>query len=469
MKLEYFNKPITSTLFIVISVLICLGLLNLLSASMGGGALSYNSTLFFFNRQVIFCLVGAVFMFFFYKWSDFDKWRWKLSLPLVFLTVVLLIWAAFSPTANDVHRWIYIGSFQFQPGEFAKFSMILFWADFLASYQDKIVQAKQIPLPQNATYESSWMNIFNKEWFRYHRCIALKTLGAIWPALLVSAVVMGLIELGSDLGTNIVIGSTIIMMIIAAGAAWQFIVGSISIASLAGMLMILITPYRLARIYAWLDPMANIRTSGFQASNSFFAIGSGGIWGVGLPFSRQKFDFVPEMHCDFIYAIICEEFGLIGSLALLFLFFVLIMCCIEISLTCTDPYRAFIAFGISLQIIGQTLFNVGVVTGLFPNKGLPMPFMSYGGSSLFVTMISMGLMLNISANNKSGEKPRPVKVKKNKAVREGATLSSSDSQSCVTPMSSIEWEGIASSGSVKQESNLPRPAIDPTLVEETPS
>ncbi|MGM9992195.1 MAG: FtsW/RodA/SpoVE family cell cycle protein [Candidatus Bruticola sp.] len=467
MKFEYFNKPITSTLFVVIAVLVCFGLLIVLSASIGLGALSpdYNySSLHFFNRQVLFFIIGSVLMFCIYKWFDFSKWRQVVSLPLVCLTAALQIWALLSSSVNEVNRWASVGGVQFQPGEFAKLAIILFWADFLARNYEEIVKAKESPL--SVDQEVSSVRTFSFEWLQYNFNVAYKTFLVLWPALAVSAVLLALIEMGKDLGTIVVIGVTIFMMLIAVGTPWQFTVGSSSLAFLCGVLMIFKESYRMSRLSSWLDPMSDPQGIGYQACNSFLAIGSGGIWGVGFPFSRQKFDFVPEMHCDFIYAIICEELGLIGSLGLLLIFLVLIMCCIEISFTCPDPYKALIAFGISLQIVGQTLFNIGVVTGLLPNKGLPLPFVSAGGSSLIVTMVSMGLMLNISTNSNTEVKTRPIKVKKPKAIREGATLSSSDQQSSVHHRST-EWEAIASSKCIEPRSSIPLPVVDPSLSDES--
>lgn len=467
MKFEYFNKPLTGTILNIILALVGFGLLAMFSASLGLGAMSadyeYNS-LHFFVRQVLFMVVGLVLMFVIYKGPDVSELRSKFTLPLVGMTIVLLIWALCSASVNEVHRWISIGGFRFQPGELAKLSMILLWANYLVNNRKKIMEVSRAQTTAHRTKTGrgavqSWLDIFSKDWLKAQLKGARESLSVLWPALLVSFITLGLIEWGKDLGTTIVITATIAIMIFVAGTAIELMTVAFLGGCMAGVALLLKESYRMSRIASWLDPFADSQGAGYQAVNSFIAIGSGGFWGVGVPFSRQKFDFLPEMHCDFIYAIICEELGFVGTFGLLLLFVCLICCCLRIASDCKDPYKSMVTFGIAVQVIGQTLFNIGVVTGLLPNKGLPLPFVSAGGSSLMVTLISMGILLNISRYVETNPKQEVVQPKKRKIPREGATLSSSDQQVCVTPVGSNEWEAIVASGRVKTETKLPRPAI----------
>lgn len=467
MKFEYFNKPLTGTILTIVLALVGFGLLVILSASLGLGAMSaeyeYNS-LHFFVRQLLFMVVGLVLMFVIYKGPDISELRSKFTWPLIGVTIILLIWALFSPSVNEVHRWISVGGFRFQPGELAKLTVILLWAWYLVNNRKKIMevsraQAASVKSKNGSQEKKSWLSIFSKDWLKAQWKGTVESLKVLWPAMVISGFILVLIELGKDLGTTLVIVATMAIMIFVAGTALELI----TMASLGGCLgviaLLLKESYRMSRIISWLDPFADSEGDGYQAVNSFIAIGSGGFWGVGIPFSRQKFDFLPEMHCDFIYAIICEELGFVGAFGLLLLFVCLICCCLRVASDCKDPYKSMVTFGIAVQVTGQALFNIGVVTGLLPNKGLPLPFISAGGSSLMVTLVSMGILLNISRYVETNPKQDIIPPKKRKIPREGATISSSDQQVCVTPVNSNEWEAIVAGARVKSEAKLPRPAI----------
>jgi len=463
------DDSLTKPILYVVLILAMFGIVAMLSASLGKGAVSsayaYDS-LFFFKRQLAFLVVGLVAMFAIQKWFNMEKYRFLLGMPLTIFTMLLLVWALFSSSVNEVNRWISIGGFHFQPGELAKISMILFWADFLAKRQRKLAEAFQPPLMKSAPGGPMKPRpvppLFSLRWFMYYGHIVKNTLKALLPAIIVTAVVVVLIESGRDLGTIIVISATIFAMVMAAGTPWQFALGTIGGLGLLGGLMICKEAYRANRIHSWLHPLDDKLGDGYQAYNSFIAISKGGIWGCGMPFSRQKFDFLPEMHCDFIYPIICEELGLVGSLGLLLLFLILFTCCVGVAVRCKDPYMSMVSFGISVQIVGQALFNVAVVTGILPNKGLPLPFVSAGGSSLMLSLMSMGLLLNISEHTNVRPKQALPKSTRRKAVRKGATISSSDQQVSVKPVSSREWEAIVAQGRTPVDHKLPRPVIEPS-------
>jgi len=467
LKFEYFNKPLTGTILTIIMALVGFGLLVMLSASLGLGAMSaeyeYNS-LHFFVRQLMSMLMGLVLMFIIYKGPDISELRSKFTWPLIVVTILLLIWTLLSASVNGVHRWISIGGFRFQPGELAKLSTILLWAWYLVNNRKKIMEVSRAQLSvvkskNGAQDKNSWWHIFSQDWLKAQWKGAVESLKVLWPAMFISGFMLTLIEIGKDLGTVIVIVATMAIMIFVAGTALELITMAFLGGCLGVVALLLKESYRMSRIVSWLDPFADSQGAGYQAVNSFIAIGSGGFWGVGIPFSRQNFVFLPEMHCDFIYAIICEELGFVGAFGLLLLFVCLICCCLRVASDCKDPYKSMVAFGIAVQVTGQALFNIGVVTGLLPNKGLPLPFVSAGGSSLMVTLVSMGILLNISRYVETNPKQDIIAPKKRKIPREGATISSSDQQVCVTPVNSSEWEAIVAGARVKSEAKLPRPAI----------
>lgn len=467
MKFEYFNKPLTGAILTIILSLVGFGLLIMLSASLGLGAMSAEyeySSLHFFVRQLLFMIVGLILMFVIYKGPDISELRSKFTWPLIIVTGILLVWALCSPSVNGVRRWISVGGFRFQPGELAKLTIVLLWAWYLVNKRKKIMevsrtQAASVKSKNGSQEKKSWLSIFSKDWLKAQWRGAFESIKVLWPAMFITVLILTLIEIGKDLGTVIVIVATMAIMIFVAGTALELMTMAVLGGCVGVVALLLKESYRVSRIASWLDPFAYQEDGGYQAVNSFIAIGSGGFWGVGIPFSRQKFDFLPEMHCDFIYAIVCEELGFAGAFGLLLLFVCLICCCLRIASDCKDPYKSMVAFGIAVQVTGQALFNIGVVTGLLPNKGLPLPFVSAGGSSLIVTLISMGILLNISRYVETNPKQDIIPPKKRKIPREGATISSSDQQVCVTPVNSNEWEAIVAVSRVKSEAKLPRPAI----------
>lgn len=497
---EISSDSLTKHIITVVMMLSIIGVIMVLSASLGRGASTLDSnfsSLFFFTRQVEFMAVGVLGMVFFREWTScieflrakftgFFNFIGVTKVPSLFellnndkfiygffgVTVATLIWAYCSPAVNNVHRWISIGSFRFQPGEMAKVVAVIFCAYFLTQCHDRLEEATRfikvsdgpdrpkriIPEPKS----------FTPAWLKYHLIIGLQTLYVLAPLILVIIVLLFCIELGSDMGTCVIITATVCTMLCAVSRIPKiFGLGMLALGS-AGLIYLLnARADRLDRISAWLDPYKYMQGDGYQVCQSFIAIANGNIWGVGVPFSRQKFDFLPEMHCDFIYSIICEELGLVGSLGILLLFYVLCRCMIEVALRCKDPFRSLIALGLTVQIVGQALTNVAVVTGLFPNKGLPLPFISSGGSSLMISLMSMGLILNISDNINAKPKKIASEVKKTRIVNRSATISSSEDGN-IDSTSSGEWENTVKTERDKRTkidtgSNwLPRPAIEPS-------
>ena len=255
-------------------------------------------------------------------------------------------------------------------------------------------------------------------------------------------------------------------MLYVSGMSKRLLLRLFMIMGVSFSLLLMLFSYRTERIKAWIEPMKYANETAYQAVNSFMAIASGKVWGCGMPFSGQKYGFLPEQHTDFIYAVICEEIGFVGSMGILALFALLCYCGFRLSSRCKDPYRALLAFGISVQIALQVLINVAVVTGLAPNKGLPLPLISYGGSSMCITLFSIGLLLNISDTYRRSGAVKRRTVNKRGSVRRWHTISNSllpypseSSDVRVSPISSGEWRKIVGSDPDNQKRHLPGPRV----------
>jgi cell division protein FtsW len=199
-----------------------------------------------------------------------------------------------------------------------------------------------------------------------------------------------------DLGTTLAILVTAMTLLFAAGIRWSHIIFLGLSGFATGVMLIIQEPYRWNRIVGYLDPWAHASKEGYQTINSLYALGSGGFFGMGLGNSRQKLDFLPEQHTDFIFAILGEELGFIGAAFVILLFFLLAWRGYRIALTCPDAFGSFLAVGITTMVVFQAFVNMGVVTGLLPVTGISLPFISYGGSSLLLSMMGMGILLNVS-------------------------------------------------------------------------
>lgn len=470
------GESVASPILLVSLILSIFGIVAVLSATIGkcasSGDFGYDS-LFYFNRQVLFLVAGLCGMVWVRRALDLDRWRSYLAKPLLLVSIFLAVLVLFGPEVNGARRWIELGPIRFQPGELAKLTIILFWADFLSRRRRQLADVNNADLLGAARRKDARDSKNLPPFKHFCRYIydeflvhAYNEARILFPAIFLSVVLLGIIELGKDLGTCIVISMTIGLMCYAAGLSIKTITSVFASFAIAAVALIAKEPYRIQRIVSWFDPLADKVDSGYQIYNSFLAIASGGIWGVGVPFSRQKFNFLPEQHCDFIYSIISEELGLVGACGLLLLFFVLCFCGLSLAARCKDPFLALLAFGISVQIIGQAVFNVAVVTGLLPNKGLPLPFISSGGSSLVVSLLEIGFLLNISDHK--DQRTEVAKTRRKKRVRQlrsGSTLSSSEEKSIVA-VSSGEWEAIISprrkNRSSEGSGSIPRPIIEPS-------
>jgi cell division protein FtsW len=323
----------------------------------------FHDTFFFAKRQLLFAGLGVVAMFFI---MNVDYWTWrtwaKLIILVCFFLLVIVLIPGVGMERNGSRSWIGVGAFSVQPSEFMKIAMITFLAKYLSENQKKITSFKK----------------------------------GLVPSLSLVFLAFGMIMLQPDLGTGTVMVGTCIVMIYVAGARISHFVG-LGLVGVAGfVVLVLSAPYRIKRITSFLNPWEDPLGSGFQIIQSLYAIGPGGLLGLGLGQSRQKFFYLPEPQTDFIFAILAEELGFIGGSFVVLLFALLLWRGVRIALGAPDLYGSFLAIGIIAMIAIQVIINVGVVTGLMPVTGITLPFLSYGGSSLTLMLIAVGILLNIS-------------------------------------------------------------------------
>ena len=351
------------TLLILTFTLLAIGLIMVYSASAVWAEYKFDDSFFFAKRQMLFAGVGIIAMFFIMN-IDYWTWRtWAKVLPNIRLVLVILVLSpGVGNMRNGSRSWIGIGAFSVQPSEFMKLAMIAFLAKFLSERQKFITSFKK----------------------------------GLAPSLGIVFLAFGMIMLQPDLGTGTVMVGTCIVMIFIAGARIRHFVvlGLIGVAGFAAL--VVSAPYRMKRITSFLDPWQDPLGSGFQIIQSLFAIGPGGLFGLGLGESRQKFFYLPEPQTDFIFAILAEELGFIGGSFILLLFSLLLWRGIRIALGAPDLYGSFLAVGIIAMVAIQVMINIGVVTGLMPVTGITLPFLSYGGSSLTLMLMAIGVLLNIS-------------------------------------------------------------------------
>lgn len=367
-----FLLPIKKTApdFILITVtltLLAVGLIMVYSASAVWADYKFDDSFYFVKRQMLFAGVGIIAMFFL---MNVDYWSWrtwaKVMLIVCFVLLLLVLIPGIGTVRNGSRSWIGVGAFSIQPSEFMKLAMIIFLAKYLSINQKNITSFKN----------------------------------GLLPSLLLVFTAFGLIMLQPDLGTGTVMVGTCLVMIFVAGARIKHFV-ILGLIGLAGFVaLVLSAPYRIKRITSFLDPWEDPLGSGFQIIQSLFAIGPGGLFGLGLGQSRQKFFYLPEPQTDFIFAILAEELGFIGGSFVLLLFALLLWRGIRVALGAQDLYGSFLAVGIISMVAIQVMINIGVVTGLMPVTGITLPFLSYGGSSLTLMLMAVGVLLNISRYSK---------------------------------------------------------------------
>jgi len=356
-------------LFGVVISLVFLGVVMVYSASAIVAADRFGDPFFFLKKQLFWATLGGGLL-----WAalrlDYRRLE-RLVIPLLVISFVLLVLVLVPPfgqSINGTRRWLRIGPVGFQPVELAKFSLVLYLASFLTRRREEI--------------RTFWQGLF--------------------PLLLVAGTMAALTLVQPDLGNSLALVVLTLVLAYLAGARVQHM-GWIAAAALPLVaLAVALKPYRWRRMLAFVNPWDDPQGAGFQIIQSFLALGSGGLFGRGLGESKQKLFYLPEPYTDFIFAILGEELGLIGATLVVGLFAVLIWRGLRVGLRAPDAFGSYLALGITVMLATQTLVNLGVVTGALPTKGLPLPFVSFGGSALLMTMFSAGVLLNISQHATGG-------------------------------------------------------------------
>ncbi|MBI3596897.1 MAG: putative lipid II flippase FtsW [Nitrospirae bacterium] len=351
------------SLILLTLLLMVTGLVMIYSASAVLAGRQYGDSLFFFKRQILWAAVGLIALGI-VSHVPYEVWN-RMALPLVLMTVILLglvLIPGIGIELNGSRRWFRLGPLTLQPSEAARLCAVIYLARYLMKKRNRL-----------------------DDFFR-----------DFLPPMIVIGVLLALIMGESDLGTAAVLGLVAGLMLFIGGARWRhlWVMGLLAAPVLYAMIMKI--GYRRQRWMAFLDPWRDPTDTGFQMIQSFLALGGGGPVGMGLGEGRQKLFFLPYPHTDFIFAVIGEELGLLGTLSVLVLFGMLAWRGLSISLKAPDPFGRHLAFGLTMMIIVQAMVNMAVVTGLLPTKGLTLPFLSYGGSSLVANLTAVGILWNIS-------------------------------------------------------------------------
>lgn len=357
------KKHIDYFLFISVIIISIFGIIMIYSASSIWAEFKYQDAFKYVKQQGLFFLVGILVMIFSSKISlNFLKRKANLILIGCFLLLILVLIPGIGSIRNGSRSWFGIGGLGIQPSEFAKLGLIIFTAKYLASNQKNMRDVKK---------------------------------GAL-PIFLVNGIFFLLIMLEPDFGTAMVIALTLIALIFISGLKISFFI-KLGILGLAGIVgLIVVAPYRMARIISFLNPWSDPLGSGYQIIQSLYAIGPGGLLGQGFLNSRQKHFYLPEPQTDFIFSIISEEFGFLGVVIVCSFFFFIFYRMLRIALRSNDLFQKYLVFGLAFGIFIQAALNLAVVVGLIPVTGVTLPFFSYGGSSLLISMLSVGLALNVS-------------------------------------------------------------------------
>lgn len=348
-------------LFAVVVVLLAFGLIMVFSASAANAYYEYGNSYHYVISQLRWAVLGMVVMFFM---AGFDYHKLgKLSFPIVVVTLLLLVAVlAVGTEIKGAKRWLGVGGMTMQPSEMAKFAIIVFLSYKLSRDGGKI-----------------------KEFFT-----------GLVPYLGIIGLFCALVLLEKHLSGTVVVALISFLLLLVGGAKISHFVALGMCGVAGGVVAIIMEPYRMERITAFLDPFAHKMDEGWQIVQSLYAIGSGGLFGVGLGRSRQKHLYIPEPQNDFIFSIICEELGLLGAALVLILFAILIWRGVKIALSAPDKFGSLMAFGFTSLIAIQVIINVAVVTASMPVTGMQLPFFSAGGSSLVFILAGMGVLLNIS-------------------------------------------------------------------------
>jgi cell division protein FtsW len=349
-------------LFTVTMLLVFVGLVMVFSASAVMARERFGSPYAFLSKQLIWAVAGLLAMVVTMR-VDYRRYKHPaLVFSLMGFTTLLLISVFFLDRSHNTHRWIHAGGFSFQPSELAKPVLILFLAYFLDGRAKTIDDVRNTLLPAAA------------------------------PVL----VFLGLIVLEPDLGTAIACAGIVACILYIAGMRMRYFAYAVAASLVPLYFLIFHVRFRRARILAFLNPYADSQKSGFHIIQSLIAVGTGGVTGNGLMEGKQKLFYLPEPHTDFIFAVTAEELGLVGAMFVVALFAIFLWRGMRASGRTEDVFGQYLAVGITCMVVLQAFINISVVLGMMPTKGIPLPLVSYGGSSLFVTLACVGVLLNIT-------------------------------------------------------------------------
>jgi cell division protein FtsW len=355
-----------STYWLLLAVacaLLVIGLVMVLSASSVFALAKQGDSYAYFKRQLTWVVAGVVVMLVVSR-IDYRRWR-RLGTPLLVVAIAGLVYVLVHPGAVSAYgstRWIAVGGFTVQPAEFAKLSLLLFSADVLTRKAKLLGDVRHL----------------------------------LVPVLPLTVLMAALVMLEPDLGTTLLLCAIAFGMLFVAGTPLLLLGGIGALGLTAGMGLILSAPYRRSRFFSFMDPAADPQNGGYQFIQGRLALGSGGLLGVGLGASRQKWSYVPNAHTDFIFAIIGEELGLLGTLSILLLFVAFAYAGVRVAQRAPDPFGRYLAGGVTIWIVVQALVNIGAVVGVLPITGVPLPLVSFGGSSMLVLLAATGMLLNVA-------------------------------------------------------------------------
>ena len=362
------KKKVDLPLLIAVILLILFGLLMIYSASSIWAEYKFHDSFHYVKQQALFAIAGFILVYIVSK-IDYQIYYKKANiiLGICFLLLVLVLIPGIGSVRNGSRSWFGIGPLGIQPSEFTKLGMIIFTSKYLSSSNKFLKSYRQ----------------------------------GVFPILFIAILCFGLIMLQPDLGTGMVFMMSVIALLFIAGVNMKFFYGMGIIGLIGIVILIIIAPYRMDRITSFLNPWADPLGTGFQMIQSMYAIGPGGLLGQGFLNSRQKHFYLPEPQTDFIFSIISEEFGVVGAFIVCGLFFIVLYRGIKIALHAENHFAKYLSFGMVFQMIFQAIMNLAVVVGLIPVTGVTLPFLSYGGSSLLISLISVGILLNIAKSTKN--------------------------------------------------------------------
>lgn len=363
------EKKTNIWLIVAVSLLVIIGCVFVYSASSYSASLNYGNKYYFLTKQIIGVVLGFIMMFFASKidYSIYNKY--KVVILIVSIVLLALVFIPGLGVSNyGAKRWIKMPGFTIQPSEIAKFGFITFCAGYLANNRDIV-----------------------------------KSFRGILPILLIGGVICLLIMLEPNMSITICVGLTMFLMLFIGGAQIKhFLILAVPVIALA-VVLVIIEPYRMERLVAFINPWKNPQGEGYQLIQSLYSLSSGGLFGVGIFNSRQKYLFLPFSESDFIFSIIGEETGFFGCLVLILIFSVVVFQGIKIAKNAKDRFGCYLASGITFIISTQVLINIAVVTGSIPPTGVPLPFVSAGSTSLVVFMSAIGVLLNVDKQSRRSQ------------------------------------------------------------------